>query len=343
LVAAAVALVALLWSKWLPYGGRVVELVGTGSWGGTDVLTVGGVRPGDPPSWGAALSFTRAYAVAVWKALVAALLISAALQALVPRDWLLRVFDRPGRLRAAAVGAVASTPSMMCTCCTAPVAVGLRRSGVPTSAVVAYWLGNPLLNPAVLVFLALVAPWQWTVTRLAVALVLAVGGAVVVARLADGRRGGAAAAPAIPPRVRADPAEADWLRAAPRRFARALGRMVLVLVPEYLVVVMVVGAVRGWLLLGPDVGRVAVLAVLLAAVAGTLLVIPTAGEIPVLQGLALAGASTGVLGALLVTLPAVSLPGMVMVGRALGWRATLITAGVVVAGGLLAAGLLTVL
>jgi hypothetical protein len=34
--------------------------------------------------------------------------------------------------------------------------------------------GNPLLNPAVLVFLCFVVPWQWTVTR------AAVGVAVVV-------------------------------------------------------------------------------------------------------------------------------------------------------------------
>jgi uncharacterized membrane protein YraQ (UPF0718 family) len=36
---------------------------------------------------------------------------------------------------------------------------------VPTSVAVAYWPGNPLLNPAVLVFLRFVVPWQWTVTR----------------------------------------------------------------------------------------------------------------------------------------------------------------------------------
>jgi hypothetical protein len=39
----------------------------------------------------------------------------------------------------------------------------------PTAPAVAYWLGNPLLNPAVVVFLLFVAPWQWTVTRLVVA------------------------------------------------------------------------------------------------------------------------------------------------------------------------------
>ncbi|MDT7607640.1 MAG: uncharacterized protein QOG96_2143, partial [Pseudonocardiales bacterium] len=108
------------------------------------------MRPGEPPSWHAALSFTVAYAAAVWKALVAALLISAAVQAWVPRAWLLRLLDRPGRVRSAAV---------------------------------AYWLGNPLLNPAVLVFLVLVAPWQWVVTRALVGLLLVVGGAATVSWL----------------------------------------------------------------------------------------------------------------------------------------------------------------
>ena len=82
---------------------------------------------------------------------------------------------------------------------------------------------------------------------------------------------------------------------------------------------------------------------LIGAVVGTLLVIPTAGEIPILQGLAIAGVAAGPIGALLITLPAVSLPGIAMVGRAFGWRTTAGTAAVVVAGGVLGASLLTVL
>ncbi|RZT87258.1 hypothetical protein EV383_4168 [Pseudonocardia sediminis] len=333
-VAVAIALVVLSWAKWFPYAQRIVTLSGTGTWTGTDVLGAGGVRPGDPPSLRAATSFTGAYLSAVWQALLAALLISAAIQALVPRTWLLRVLDRPGRLRSAAAGGLVSTPSMMCTCCTAPVAVTLRRQGVPTSAVVAYWLGNPLLNPAVLVFLALVAPWEWTVTRLVVALLVVVGGAALVARLTD--------RPELPgPEVAPGPDDGG-LAGAPRRFLRALLRLSIVLVPEYLVVVLLLGAFRGWLL---PVGALSagIVAVLVAAVVGTLLVIPTAGEIPILQGLALAGAAAGPVGALLVTLPAVSIPGIVMVGRALGWRATAATTALVVAGGLAGAGLLTVL
>jgi uncharacterized membrane protein YraQ (UPF0718 family) len=245
-----VAVVVLFWSKWLPYAEKVIELGGTRTWSGSSILSVGGVRPGEPPSWHAALSFTVAYAAAVWKALVAALLISAAVQAWVPRAWLLRLLDRPGRVRSAAVAGLVSMPSMMCTCCTAPVAVGLRRRGVGVSAAVAYWLGNPLLNPAVLVFLVLVAPWQWVVTRALVGLLLVVGGAATVLWLADRRREPAMARVELESPLIDDGGDPDisgdgWLRAAPARFARVLVRMSLVLVPEYLLVVMVVGALRG--------------------------------------------------------------------------------------------------
>ncbi|WP_245908646.1 permease [Pseudosporangium ferrugineum] len=332
-VAALTLAVALLaWAKWLPYAAKVPGLATIGAWPGSDILGVGGVRPGDAPSWAAATSFTGAYAQAVWRALLAALLIGAALQTLLPRTWLLRTLNRRGTLRSALAGGLAGTPSMMCTCCTAPVAVGLKRQGVGTAAVVAYWLGNPLLNPAVLVFLLFVAPWQWTVTRLVAGGLVVVGGAALVARLTDGRT---AASTVV--EEAADPPPSL------RRYLRALLRMSLVLVPEYLVVVMLVGGFRGWLFpLGGSTGS-GILVVLVAALVGTALVVPTAGEIPVAQGLALAGLSLGGVGALLVTLPAVSLPGMVMVGRAFGWRVTVVTAGVAAAGGMLAAALMVLL
>jgi hypothetical protein len=346
--AALVAVVVLMWSKWLPYAEKVIELAGTRRWSGSSILEAGGVRPGERPSWHAAVSFTTAYGAAVWKALVAALLISAAIQAWVPGTWLLRLLDRPGRVRSAAVAGLASMPSMMCTCCTAPVAVGLRRRGVGVSAAVAYWLGNPLLNPAVLVFLVLVAPWQWAVTRILVGVLLVIGGAAVVSWFTDRRRtpGTAVMLEESPAGDSGTPERTGdgWLRTAPTRFARTLIRMALVLLPEYLLVVMLVGACRGWLLeLGPSSGSAAWVLVGVAAVAGTLMVIPTGGEIPILHGLVLAGLSTGAVGALLITLPAASLPGIAMVGRSLGWRTTTATTVLVIAGGLIAAGLLTVL
>ena len=76
---------------------------------------------------------------------------------------------------------------------------------------------------------------------------------------------------------------------------------------------------------------------------GAALVIPTGGEIPVVVGLTAAGASYGVAGVLLITLPALSIPSIVMVARHFGVRATLLVTGWVVVGGLLAAGLLVAL
>lgn len=345
LVVAVVFVVVLLWAKWIPYAAKTAHVSGTHTWSGSSILAVGGVHAGSAPSWHAATTFTRAYVKAIWKALAAAVLISAAIQALLSRAWLLRMMNRRGRVQSAVIGGLVSTPSMMCTCCTAPVASTLRRDGVSSSAAVAYWLGNPLLNPAVLVFLAFVAPWQWTVTRLGMGVALVVGGSALVSRLTD-RPAPAAAVEQLTGSSPLDSPSgpADWFAQAPARFARALLRLTLTLLPEYLVVVMLIGAFRGWLFpLGRDHLHTGVLVVLIAAVVGTLLVIPTAGEIPILQGLAVAGLSLGGVGALLVTLPAASLPGMAMVWRAFGWRLTLSVAALVAVGGVLAGALLSAL
>ncbi|WP_432571679.1 permease [Kineococcus sp. SYSU DK005] len=324
----------LLWSKWLPYAGRVGELRSSHAWSGASVVASAGIEPGSGPSAAAGWAFTRVYFAAVWKALLAGVVIAAAVRTLVPRRWLLGLLQRRRSSSSAVVGGLLSTPSMMCTCCTAPVASALRRSGAPTAGVVAYWLGNPLLNPAVLVFLLLVAPWQWAAVRLLVGVLVVVAGSVLVARLAGER-------------VEADAARVATAAAddpGPRGFPAALARTALLIVPEYLVVVFAVGTFSGWLFpLGESARSWGVLAVLVAVVLGTLLVVPTAGEVPLAQGLATAGFGGAVVGALLVVLPAVSLPSAVMTARALRVRVVLWTLAVVAAGGVLGAVLLPLL
>ncbi|BCI51174.1 hypothetical protein NIIDNTM18_04520 [Mycolicibacterium litorale] len=337
-VTAAVFVAGLCWAKWTPYLGKAAAAARTHEWPGKDILAVGGVHAGDAPSWAAATVFFEAYVLSIWPALVVALLLSACVQALVPRTWLSRLLNRRRAVATALAGGAASMPSMMCTCCAAPVAVTLRRSGVTRAAAVAYWLGNPLLNPAVLVFLLFVAPWQWTVTRLAVGVAAVVGTAVVVGVLTrrDDRR-------ELPSALTGGLDDAAPGEPAPRRFVTALLRLCLVLLPEYLVIVLLIGAGRGWLLSLIEPANRGLLVVVVAAVLGTLLVIPTAGEIPILHGLAVLGVSTGVLGALLITLPAVSLPGAAMVVRGFGWKTVGVTAGMVMAAGLVGAAMLSVL
>jgi uncharacterized membrane protein YraQ (UPF0718 family) len=331
---ATILVVGLAWAKWLPYASKAETMLGTHQWDGSSVLDVGGTAPSLSGAW----TFMLTYTEAVWKALLVSLLVAAGMDALVSRRWLRSLLGSGGRWRQAGTGALASVPTMMCTCCTAPVTVSLRRAGVPRTAVLAHWLGNPLLNPAVLVFLFLVGPWQWGVTRLLVGLVVVVGVGAIVGARADRTT-------AI--EISGDAEELETpatLSQLPGRFARSLWRMSRVLVPEYALAVAVVGGFSGWLSQFAELSdRLGLLAVLVAALVGTMLVIPTGGEIPVLLALSALGVGTGLLGVLIVTLPALSLPSMAMVARAMSVRATVLAASAVVGGGLLAGLLLSVL
>jgi uncharacterized membrane protein YraQ (UPF0718 family) len=317
----------------VPYLHKLHVVDTTGAYPGKDVLAKAGAA-GAAPSLSGALAFLEAYAVAVWPALVAALTMAAAIESLLPRHWLLALLGRDGALGRLS-GGVAALPSMMCTCCSAPIVRTLRRGGVPADTALAYWLGNPLLNPAVLAFLAIVLPWQWVVTRLLVGAVLVFGLTGLVARFAGA---GARTMPLPPEQTLPSPPEGG---SSAWRFAKALLVNGAVLVPEYLLVVLLVGLLRGWLLpLGDATTHMAALVTVGAALAGTLVVVPTGGEIPLIAGLAAVGLGKGPLGALLICLPAISLPSMAMAGRAMGWRVTAGAALAVAVCGMLAGALL---
>lgn len=331
---AAVFVAGEMWAKWWPYAHKIVHVAGTGVYPGKSILA----GAGQAPSWSAAWNFTMSYGKSVWMALAAALVIGAAVQGFLPRRALDRFFGRGG-LTGALTGTASALPSLMCTCCGAPVTNSLRRAGASLPAALAYWLGNPLLNPAVLVFMAIVLPWQYAVTRVLVGAAVAIGGPVLVARLFPGARVGTPRRPG--PFDRFSHLQGT---SAPSRFGWALLRMAAILIPEYFVVVLLVGAFKGWILpLGPAAAGWGVGAVVLAALAGTLLVIPTGAEIPVIVALVAAGFSPAVLGAVLIALPGVSLPSMVMVGRDLSWRVVAVTGGLVACGALISAGMMSAL
>ena len=290
-----IAVAGVTWAKWYPYAGKFGTLWDSHAWGGSSIIGTGDVAAKSAPSWHAAWSFAVAYGEDIWVALVAAIVIAAAMEALVPRQRVSSLLTRRSTLGGTLVAGLVAVPAMMCTCCSAPLTVTLRRNGVPTASALGFWLGNPVLNPAVLAFLALVAPWQWVATRAAVGAVLVLAVPYVLPRLL--RSSPAAGTSSATPPQDAVPFD---LHHAPRRFVTAVGRLGITLVPEYVVVVLLIGSFRGWLLpLGADTVHWGVLAVLIAAVAGVLVVIPTAGEIPVLLGLAAVGTSPAVLGALL--------------------------------------------
>ena len=330
-----VLVLGLLWAKWLPYAQKTHALTDSRTWSGSPIFSSAG-DAGSTPTLHGAWSFWREYFTAVWKAAVVALVVAAALESLVPKRWLLRALARRTWMGQGLAAGALALPSMMCTCCTAPVAVGLRRRGAPLGATIAYWLANPLLNPAVIVFLALTLPARYAVVRVAVGLAVVIAGAALGARIRPGSTVTAVLSASASDTTGED---VSWSR-MPGRFVTALGRYLLILVPEYAVVVLLTGALSGWLsnFAGLD-DAAGPVAWLIVGVIGALLVIPTGGEIPVIAGLLAAGASSGVAGVLLVTLPAISLPSLVMVGRTLSWRPVAALSGLVVVGGLVAGAL----
>lgn len=323
----AVLLTTLAWAKWIPYSHKIPATAASGSLGAS-ILSGGQAAP-PAPSVQAAVSYTLTYLGAIWPALVAGLLIAAALEAFLPPALLWRLLTSRAWGSAAIRGGVCSMGSMMCTCCAAPIAVTMRRRGIPAPAAAAFWIGNPALNPAVLAFLVVVLSWQWAALRVvsAVAL-LAVVGLVAHRMLGDRSEVPEAAAPA--------PDQPATIADAFVRFFRTLARLCVTLLPEYLAIVLLLGAFRGWLFpAGQELAAWGVLAILVFALVGMLFVIPTAAEIPIVQGFLLAGLPIGPAAALMITLPAVSLPSLVMVARAFSLRTTLAFAGLVVLIGVL--------
>jgi uncharacterized protein len=334
---AAISAAVLSWAKWFPYWHKLGKVAASHTLG-RSILTGRAANP-PAPSWHAAISFAFSYGRSIWVALVAGLVLAASVEAFLPSRRLLAMFQlHRGRVAGCLAGGLLAMPSMMCTCCAAPVAASIRRRGVPIGSALAYWIANPVLNPAALAFMAIVLPWQFVTVRLVTGAVLVFGIAMLVARLSGARQ------------VVADPQESgdrengSGVVAAVRRFLAALLRFSVTMIPEYVIVVLILGGLRGWLFpLGGDVASSGLLAVVLFAVVGTLFVIPTAGETPIIQGLASSGIGAGPLGALVLTLPAVSLPSMIMVRRSFPARAIGLLAGCVAGLGVAGAALLVLL
>lgn len=329
-----IAVAGLFYVKWFPYYNRAWVAADTHSIG-TSIL-MGTAASAPPPSLEAAVGYAMAYGKAIWQAMVLGLLLGSAVQALLPRQWVVRALGGTG-LGSVVAGGLMSLPGMMCTCCAAPVVAGLRKCQAAPGSAVAFWLGNSVLNPATLVFMGFVLGWQWSALRLALGIVMVFGLGWLLNRMsAPSQRTIDADA------VQALQAQAtDSREANPfKRWLSIFARMALRLVPEYIVLVLLLGAARAWLFphIGADIDNhlwwIAAL-----AVAGALFVIPTAGEVPIVQAMLSLGMAAGPAAALLMTLPPISLPSLAMLARSFR-PAELATVFIgVVATGLVAGGL----
>jgi uncharacterized membrane protein YraQ (UPF0718 family) len=300
------ALAGVFVAKWSPYFVKALHVATSHTLGASIISGTGRAAPAI--GWAAGVSYAVSYVKDIWIAFIAGLVIAAGVEALLPDGWLVKALGRAS-WKSSSIAAAAAVPSMMCTCCSAPIAVSLKRQNVSTGTVFAYWVGNPVLNPATIVFMGFVMGWNWALLRIGMGILLVAGAAYIGNRWASRESAGAVA------NALDRPGEPSGSRA--QRFFGAIARLSVTLIPEYLVIVAVLGAVRAFLFpaMGPALGS-SVLLLFGLAVAGTLFVIPTAGEIPIVSTFLRYGLSTTGGGALMMTLPAVSLPSMVMVSRA---------------------------
>jgi len=91
-----------------------------------------------------------------------------------------------------ALGALAGGISPFCSCGVIPLIAALLAMGVPLSAVMAFWLASPIMDPSMFVLTAGVLDLQFAVAKTLAAIGLGVFGGLVVHLLA---RGGAFADP----------------------------------------------------------------------------------------------------------------------------------------------------
>jgi hypothetical protein len=327
------AVAGLFYVKWFPYYHRAFTAASTHSIGAS--ILMGNAASPPAPSFDAALGYAWAYGKAIWQAMVLGLLLGSAVQALLPAHWVAKVLGKTG-FGSVAAGGLLAIPGMMCTCCAAPVVVGLRERQASPGGAIAFWLGNSVLNPATLVFMGFVLGWQWAGLRLALGVMMVFGLGYLVNRLVT--PGEASVADARLAELVARQQEGN----AFARWLTILARMAVRLVPEYLVLVLLLGAARAWLFpqIGPAIGN-DIGWIVAFAVAGMLFVIPTAGEVPIIQAMLTLGIGVGPAGALLMTLPPISVPSLAMLARSFRPRVLAIVAAAVVAFGIVA-GLLAI-
>jgi uncharacterized membrane protein YraQ (UPF0718 family) len=207
----------------------------------------------------------------------------------------------------------------------------MRKQQVSMGGALAFWMGNPLLNPATLVFMGFVLGWQFALIRLAAGLATV----LIVATLVQKWVKEAATQPSDLPAV-------DGTAQGPffTRWLSALWTLFWNTIPVYILAVLVLGAARVWLFPHADgvVGNT-LFWVVAMAIAGCLFVIPTAAEIPIVQTMMLAGMGFAPALALLITLPAVSVPSLIMLRKAFPAKALWLTGGLVALCGAVVGGL----
>ncbi len=107
---AVVLLLGLYIVKWQPYYHKTLLAAARHTIGNSIITGTAATPPA--ASWSAAAGYMKSYLAAVWQAWLLGILAGAAVQTLIPRDWVVRLLGR-NNWESTLVACLAATPSMM--------------------------------------------------------------------------------------------------------------------------------------------------------------------------------------------------------------------------------------
>ncbi|PKR85755.1 hypothetical protein CWO92_07680 [Heyndrickxia camelliae] len=320
--------IGLYWAKWNPYFHKAI-LASKDHNIGTSLLaemSAGNFTDVVTSAW----NYSITYFLAIWKALLVATVVASLMQVIIPREWLTRVLGKTGFLGSVSGGLLA-LPAMMCTCCAAPVVSGLRKCSSSVGAAIAFWFGNTALNPAVLIFMVFVLGWKFTILRLILGIILVFGVSYLANRFSKNEM----VDTAILEKMNIENVKSN--KPLLVRWIYTFGKMVVTILPLYIVSVFVMGLLISWLYPALNGHASNTFGLIIAfAIIGTLFVIPTAAEIAIIQGVLALGLGHGPAAALLITLPVISIPSIIMVRKAFSKKTIVFLTGSVMVLGIIA-------
>ncbi len=259
---------------------------------------------------------TLNYFLVIWPALVFGVLISGAVSTFVSPRWLARLLARR-TLRSQAIAGLAGAPLMLCSCCVAPVFIGVYDRSARLGPSLSLMLAAPALNPAALILTFMLFDYKISVVRVSASIAVVLFTGLIADRILGETK------------VQCD---TDHWQAKARpanffNFLRACARVAVRVVP-----VIIIGVLLSMIIAQAipartfDTTGAKFLAILVVAAFAVLLALPTFFEIPLALLLLASGVPAGAAVALLIAGPAINLPSLLTIMRSTNWKVGVVVA-----------------
>jgi uncharacterized membrane protein YraQ (UPF0718 family) len=274
------------------------------------------VIPNVGPSPAGVFTHTLNYFLVIWPALLFGILISGAVSTFVSPQWLALLLERRS-LRSQAIAGLAGAPLMLCSCCVAPIFIGVYERSARLGPSLGLMIAAPALNPAALILTFMLFDYKVGTVRLGTSIA-----AVLFTGLIADRLLGKTKVHCNSDSWQAGARPADFLH-----FLRACIRVAIRLLPVIIIGVlfsMIIAQmipVRAF-----DSTAARILAVLVVAAVAVPLALPTFFEIPLALILLASGAPLGAAVALLIAGPSVNLPSLFTIMRSTNWKVAAVVA-----------------